>query len=122
MRVAIVAIAIMFLAIAGAVALMRGPDNNDSEGYTTEAYIMAVGPNSINICEQDYPVNRALLKVYDIDGNPVDLESLTPPLEALLTMGQRGDETVIKEIRVLTQYRVNDEGRVEVERRRNEIY
>lgn len=116
MKIIIIAAIVMLVAIVGAVALMRGPEDNP-EIYTTEAYVMAVGQNSINICEEEHPINRATLKVYDIDGNPVDLGALTPPFQAILTMGYQGDQPVIKEIRVQIQYRINDQGRVEEERR-----
>lgn len=116
MKIAIIAAIIMLLAMAGAVALMRGPGDNP-ETYTTEAYVMAVGEGSINICEREEPINRATLKVFDIDGNPVALGMLTPPFQAVLTMGYHGDQPVIKELRVQVQYRINDEGRVEEERR-----
>jgi hypothetical protein len=116
MRIAIIAAIVMLVAIVGAVALMRGPEDSP-ETYTTEAYVMAVGERSINICEREEPINPATIKVFDIDGNPVDLGALIPPFQAVLTMGYQGDQPVVKELRVQIQYRINEEGRVEEERR-----
>ena len=117
MRIAAIAAAIMLAAlVVGAVALMKGPESSP-ETYTTEAYVMAVGERTINICESERPIDRNAVKVYDIDGNPVNLGMLTPPFQAVLTMGYRGDQPVIKEIRVQIQYRVDEEGSVVEERR-----
>jgi hypothetical protein len=80
---------------------------------------MAVGENSITICEQERPLNRNLVKAYDIDGNHVDLRSLPVPFQAVMTMGYVKDEPVIKEIRVQIQYRI-EEGSV-VEERRSDV-
>ena len=115
MRTIIIALVVMFLAIVGAVALMRGPDEMNSETFTTEAYVMGVGENSIIICEREEPINPLILKVFDIDGNPVSLQNLTPPFLALLTKDYQS--AVIREMRVLVQYRINDEGQVVVDRR-----
>lgn len=116
MKIAIIAALVMLLAIVGAVALMRGPEP-DPETYTTEAYVMAVGERSITICESEHPIEPGVVKVYDIDGNPVDYGSLTPPFQAVLTMGSREDVPIIREIRVQVQYRVTDDGRIVEERR-----
>lgn len=112
----IVALALMLLAIGAAVALMPNKDTIEPGRYTSEAYIMAVDRENINICERWQSIDWNKVRIFDLDGQQIPWERLSVPCQAILVIQEQGDRAEIREIHTQITYRVNEYGRTVVDR------